>query len=177
MKLKPIPMLCSLLIVAVALFGGWYIYNTQIVEKSLLQNVAAIQGVEEADVNSNNQHVVISITLADDANYREVTNELEKATAQFEDNKEVHIEIENTSNDQLDDWWTSILFDIAQAMDNKQLAQIPEILEVNAAPMETLEYWTELDEENVYIRLNLEDGEKFIMLPREPEMLRAWSDA
>jgi hypothetical protein len=73
----------------------------------------------------------------------------------------------------MEKWWSSALFDVAQAMETKQYAQIPVTLQ-NRAGESSLKVSTEMDDKYVYI--TLADGEfsKYVMLSRTPAVMGVW---
>ncbi len=66
-------------------------------------------------------------------------------------------------------------FDVAQSMEKKEYAKIPESLDKQAANVPGLKAATEMDgKKNVYIHLSKDDQHKYIILPRIPAKMGVW---
>lgn len=176
MKIRFFPLLLSLSISFIVIFGGWFVYQSAALKNPLSNTLSEIEGIThyEADLQRNQAH--IELTLSSDANLREIMHKINDSTASIIDNRELHIKIVNASSDELDRWWSNVLFDVAQAMESRVYGDIPHVLEQAKAQLTGLEYVTEMDEQYVYIQLQHEEYSKFIMLPRTPVQLGVWSN-
>lgn len=176
MKLRVMPIAATAAVSAALLFGGWYAYGN-VATISPLETIAkGLSGVEEAHIQLKGERANVSLQLAPDASLREIVNKLQRDGTKQLSGRELHIDIENPVSDKLEDWWASKLFEIAEAMDTKQFAQIPVKLSA-AAEEQGITVRTEMDDRYVYVTLaDQQSGEaKFVMLPREPARMEAWS--
>lgn len=176
MNIRVIPVLISLTITSVILFGGWYTYRSVALEKPLSDVVQQLPNVADVDMKLEQDRLILDLVLQPDANIAEIMSIIrEDAETVLQDRTlSIHMKGEISSSE-LDTWWSEQLFDIAEAMELRQYAQIPAVLDARKEELSGLEVEASIDEENVYIKLLLGDASKFIMLPRNPVMIGVWS--
>ncbi|OCT12803.1 hypothetical protein A8709_33410 [Paenibacillus pectinilyticus] len=166
MKLRLLPVILSVIISAGVLFGGWFAYTSFAMENPLSNKISAVAGVTNSTMKLSSSQVDIELTLKPDANLRNVVEQIKQDGASIIGKRTVNITVKNSSSPQLDQWWSKALFEVAQAMETKHYANIPTTLEKYAADIPNMKVDSEMDEQNVYIRLTDGDATKFIMLPR-----------
>jgi hypothetical protein len=174
MKLRLLPVLISFVVSAFVLFGGYWVYQSVAMENPLNKIVTSAPGVESANLDLSGTEAVIELKLRSDANLREIVHKISTEGAPILGKREVKFRVTNDSTPRLDAWWSSVLFDVAQAMETKHYSQIPKTLEEHAKEMNGLKVSTEMDDNNVYIRLTDGDQSKFVILPRTPAKLGVW---
>ncbi|WP_058301627.1 hypothetical protein [Gorillibacterium timonense] len=174
MKLKVLPILIALLTSGTLLFGGWFMYRSYAMENPLADLVKKNAGVEQVDATFSNKQVVVNLKLTDGANLRHLYQSIVTDGASLVDGREVKLQIDSQSSDAIDDWWSKALFGVAQAMDNKQYSDIPKLLNEQAQSVPSLQASTEMDSENVYIRLSDGKNSKYVILPRVPASVGVW---
>lgn len=176
MKLRPVPIVSAVLISSALLFGGWFVYQNTAVKSPIEELVQGIPGIVQSDIQLDRNKVNLSLQLADDAELRSIYEQINKKSKSLSGNRSITIDLESQSSAQLDQWWSEALFPVAQAMENRQYADIPASLEELAAGMNGLKVHTEMDAENVYIHLNEGSNHKYIVLPRTPIQLGVWNN-
>lgn len=176
MKIRFMPLLLSLLISSIVLFGGWFVYQSAALKTPLSNILTEIEGIEHSEADLQRDQAYIELTLSSDANLREIMHKINESTASIINNRALHIKIIDNSNDELDRWWSNVLFDVAQAMESKAYGDIPDALAQAKVQLSDLEFVTEMDEQYVYIQLQYGGHSKFIMLPRIPLQLGVWSN-
>lgn len=174
MKLKLMPILLAVACSSVILFGGWFVYRSYAMETPLATMVSEAPGVEEADINLTNNSIHINLKLNEEANLREIYEHIQTEGAGILGKRQLNITLENNSSPALDQWWSVVLFDIAQAMETRNYSTIPVTLQEKAADLSGLQTITEIDDTNVYIQLTYQDKSKYIILPRVPAQLGVW---
>ncbi|WP_010273778.1 V-type proton ATPase subunit C [Paenibacillus senegalensis] len=174
MKLRLLPILLTVACSSVILFGGWFVYRSYAMETPLATVVSEAPGVEEADINLTNNFVDIYLKLNQDANLREIYKHIQKEGAGLLAKRELNLHIEEEPSPAIDQWWSRVLFDIAQAMETRNYSAIPVTLEEKSADLPGLEVVTEIDSTNVYVQLTYEGATKYILLPRVPAQLGVW---
>jgi hypothetical protein len=174
MKLRLLPVILSVSISAVVLFGGWFVYQSVAMENPLANVINNMPGVQLVNTNISNSRTELELKLQPGTNLREVYSRLQKEGSAALGKRELKIKVVNDSTPQIDAWWSSALFDVAQFMETKQYAQIPKVLQARAESAGNLKVTTEMDERYVYIALT--DGEisKYVMLPRTPTTVGVW---
>ncbi|MFS1512390.1 hypothetical protein VQL36_08150 [Chengkuizengella sp. SCS-71B] len=174
MKFRPIPILVSLVISFSVLFGGWSLYNSYALTNPMTDIVSNIDGVNDVNATFDPDQVTIELSIDPNISLRDVIQQIEVDGESVINNREVKYHIQDDSNDKIDQWWSSSLFDVAQAMENQQYGDIPLELEQRKQELEGLEVKTEMDDHHVYVQLKFDEHYKVIILPRTPAELEVW---
>lgn len=176
MKIRVFPVLISFVISFAVLFGGYYLYQSYALQSPLNEKISNIEGVVSAETNLNDEQVVITLELEPNASLRSVMEEIEVSGGDYIKHREIQLNITNSSSESIDQWWSSMLFDVAEAMETKQYSTIPVLLKQGESEVEGLETFAEMDDQHVYVRLNKDGAERFIILPRTPAVYAGWSN-
>jgi hypothetical protein len=174
MKLRLLPVFITVFISAAVLFGGYFTYQSMAMENPLNQIINSASGVEQSQMNLSQSEVAVSLKLRSDANLREIVHNIRTEGSSIIGKRELKITVTNVSTPKLDEWWSQVLFDVAQAMETKQYANIPKTLQQHADQTSGLAVSTEMDANNVYIRLTDGEASKFVILPRTPAKMGVW---
>ncbi|SDC42151.1 hypothetical protein SAMN02799630_00378 [Paenibacillus sp. UNCCL117] len=176
MKIRLFPVLLSLVITAALLFGGYFAYQSYAMESPLQKVVSGIEGVELVSTHLSSDGAEVQVKLASGKSVREVYQRIQSEGRQVIGSRELRLKIVEEPSAKLDDWWASTLFEVAQAMETKQYAQIPATLEVRtkADPASEIRAITEMDDRFVYITLTDGQASKYVMLPRTPVKMGVW---
>lgn len=174
MKLRPMPILISVTVTALICFGGWFIYNSVAMKDPILKVAQDIPGVEDVKVDVADQVVKVDLHVNADANIGAAVGELRREAADVISGKKLQIEIEDQTNEQLDMWWSKVLFQVAEAMENRRYGEIPNILTSQQTPDMTVE--TSMDDQFVYVKLTSGDDVKIELLERIPTMMGVWAN-
>ena len=175
MKLRLLPVLISVIVTSAVLFGGWFVYKGVAMENPLSDILEQSKGIEDAKIQFKKDVLSLRLTLAPDASLREIVQHIRQEGEQVIGQRMLDVQVTNAPSPDLDAWWSSVLFEVAQAMDTKQYAKIPEAVQAKAGQLEGLTFDTEMDDTNVYVRLTQGEHSKFIILPRIPAMMGVWS--
>lgn len=176
-NLRPMPIVLTAAISAAVLFGGWFAYAELALEKPLKQSVADVEGVADAKPVISNEKVTVEIQLDRDADLRSVYNQIRKEGASAIGSRELILDIKQQDDAELERIWSSVLFDLAQAMENRQYAEIPAAADKLMKANKGLSVDSEMDETNVYLTLRLNDAVKYVILPRIPDSMGVWPNA
>lgn len=176
LKLRPMPLIISIVASSVLLFGGWFVYNSMALNNPLATVVNEIDGVNSAETQVLRNAAIVELTLDEEASLREVIHALKTEGSSIIGQRELNVSVLDNTSPELERWWSSVLFDIAEAMEHKQYSQIPATLEAHKGELQGLDYTTEMDETHVYIKLIHGEYSKFIMLPRTPNMMGVWNN-
>ncbi|MDF2961776.1 MAG: hypothetical protein K0S39_3511 [Paenibacillus sp.] len=174
MKLRLLPVIISVSISAVVLFGGWFVYQSVAMENPLTNVVESTPGVELVHTRITNTDTELELKLQPGTSLREVYGRIQKEGSSAIGKRELKLKIVNESSPEMEKWWSSALFDVAQAMETKQYTQIPKTLQARASSFNNLKVATEMDEKYVYITMSDGDKSKYIMLPRTPAVMGVW---
>lgn len=173
-KLRPMPLIVSLITSSVLLFGGWFAYQSFALQKPIDHILENIPGVEQAESQVLRDEIHIELQLLPEANLREIVHHITTEGHAVIADRTWQIDIVNQSSPALDRWWSTALFDIAQAMELKQYSDIPAMLAAHQTLLPGLQVITEMDSTHVYIQLIHENNSKFMMLPRKSHSLEVW---
>lgn len=176
MKLRLLPVVLSVLVSASLLFGGYFAYQSYAMESPLEKVVSGIPGVELGTIKLSSDEAQLELTVAPGTSLREVYHRIQTEGRSTLGSRELKLKVVNTPSDRLDQWWSSALFEVAQAMETKQYAQIPKTLEDRTASSVGIKASTEMDDKFVYITITDGKDSKYVMLPRTPAKLGVWSN-
>ncbi|WP_052350433.1 hypothetical protein [Paenibacillus gorillae] len=178
-KIKIIPVLLTAAATALVLFGGWLLYNKVALEAPLDKAVQGVAGIESAQAPViDRDRVSISLTLKPDASLKQVYDAIQQNGKDVIGSKELKLNIDNAkSNDKLDKLWSTVLFDVAQAMETKAYSDIPKAMNRISEEHAGITTNTEMDENNVYITIMDGANRKYVVLPRTPVMLEVSAHA
>ncbi|OUM96747.1 MAG: hypothetical protein A9Z00_03970 [Thermobacillus sp. ZCTH02-B1] len=176
-SIRMVPVLLSALVSGALLFGGWFVYRHYAVEQPLAVTFSDIEGAEASNPVVTDDRVTVEIKLDGTASLAEVHRNIRERAADVLGGRKLELVIRQERNEKLETIWSSALFAIAQAMETRRYADIPETLAGLEAVHPGLEAKAEMDESNVYITLKLEEAVKYVVLPRQPAVLGVWPDA
>jgi hypothetical protein len=176
MKLRLFPILISLLISSVVLFGGWFLYDSVAMENPLSDIVNSTKGVEQSDVQIDNKRVTVDVKLTKEASLRDLYTTIREQGKAIIKDREIVIDVTNDSTPELETWWSKALFQVAEAMELKRYGEIPETLNRLANHEPGYTAVSEIDDTYVYVRITDGKSSKFVMLPRTPAKLGVWTN-
>ncbi|MHA7963464.1 hypothetical protein ACX93W_04905 [Paenibacillus sp. CAU 1782] len=160
------------------LFGGYMLYSHFFVAAPLGEAFKSVTGVAEAGepvVNENS--IKVTLELEKDASLSQVYRDVAAAGKQSGGDRKLELDIAAKSSEELEQLWQSLLFQVAEAMENKTYSDIPQAVEQAASRHDKIEASTEMDERNVYITLRKDGAAKYMVLPRDGASLGVWSHA
>lgn len=137
-----------------------------------MKQIDAIEGVADSHIEIGRTQATVTVQLESNARLGPIYREIRKAGEASLGSRTVVVETESESSESLEAWWSKALFDVAQSMDTKQYASIPDRLQQLAS--EGMTVATEMDDTNVYISLYEGEYSKHIVLPRTPAVLGVW---
>ncbi len=173
-KLQVWPLIISIAVSFTILFGGWFAYHSLAVKQPFSQIVLNIAGVENANVEINRSEVNVELFLQHDASLRKIIKQIRKQGSSYIDNKQLNIKLIQATSSELDRWWSSALFDVAEAMQTGKYSNIPLTLNQLVSDTSDLQIMMEMDSSHVYVRLIQGNQSKFIMLPILPRSIGVW---
>jgi hypothetical protein len=176
-QIRIIPVLLTALLSGAVLFGGWFGYRHFAVEQPLAVTFAGIEGVTAYDPIVTENRVTVEISLDGTVNLAEVYRNIREQAGNALGGRELDLVIRQERNEKLEKIWSSALFTIAQAMENRRYADIPEAARKLEAAHAGLAIETEMDDYNVYITMKLDGAVKYVVLPRQPAVLGVWPNA
>ncbi|MFC5403767.1 hypothetical protein [Cohnella soli] len=176
-KIRLLPIVITAALTATVLFGGWFGYRHYGVERPLDKVANAISGVENAKVEMGAGTVKIDVKLSPDANIAQVYRKIKQDGAGEIGGKQLELTADASSSERLDKAWSYTLFDVAEAMETHKYTGIREAMDNLSAHFPGVTATTDMDEDNVYISMRDGNAAKFVVLPREPATLGAWSNA
>lgn len=177
MTIRILPLTITAALTAVLLFGGWFAYRHYGIEQPLDRIAVSVPGVTSAVVETTNGQVNIDVQLKQDANIAVVYRRVKTDGASVIGNKSFTLTADGSSNDKLEQAWSYSLFDVAQAMENRQYTGIREAMDKLSGKYPGVTADTAMDEDNVYVTLREGANAKFVILPRQPATLEVWPNA
>lgn len=172
MKKRIMVILISGFVAGIGLFGGWKFYQSYALQKPLDEKVQAVDGVSDVSVERNAVELIISFRPDTGVNLPEIINQFIEITQPYREDQALRFELIQDKSQQLEQWWSLVLFDVAEAMENRTYGAIPEVLETRKDDLPGLQVRAEIDDVYVYIYLERSEESKYILLPRHPIVLK-----
>lgn len=177
MKLRAWPIVLTVALSALLLFGGWFAYRQWVIEDPLKKLVTNYEGVNTVQFDITHNQVDLKLNLEPGTDISGLVKYIERDGKKLIGNRTIKLDVEDESSPALDKLWEQVLFSVAQAMENKQYTEITAALEELEKKDSSLTTQAEIDEKNVYITMTDGTYSKFIILPRIPEKLGVWPNA
>lgn len=177
MKLRIGPVVSSIVISAVLLFGGWFIYQQWAIERPLENIVKTYDGVNGVQLDIKPNELAVKLDLAPGTDLGNLVKKIEQDGKRQIGSRTLMLDVKDHSSPVLDELWQKALFSVAQAMETKKYTEITSALEQMEQANAKVTAKAAMDEDNVYITLTDGQSSKFIILPRTPERLGAWPNA
>lgn len=173
MKLRPLPIVLTVVISASLLFGGWFIYRQTTQQGPLQKIVSDYKGVNNAHFNITRNQVDLKLDLKPDVNLSGLVDQISTKGKSVVGNRRLKFDFVDHSSDKLNNYWDSAMFSVAEAMENKRYTEIPVKLQ-ELAKGKGIQTRAEMDTKNVYISLSDGKSSKFLVLPRDPGKIGVW---
>ncbi|MFD1774206.1 hypothetical protein [Paenibacillus rhizophilus] len=177
MKLRLMPVLLTALLSAALLFGGWFLYRQFVVQEPLEKIISSYKGVNTSHISINRNAVTLKLDLQPGTKLRELVQYINTEGKSAIGGRTVNLDVEQHSNQNLDEYWEKAMFSVAEAMESRKYTLIPETLKELSTQYTNVTATTEIDDKNVYVSLTDGKESKFIILPREPETMGVWNNA
>jgi hypothetical protein len=177
MKLRIVPIVITVMVTGLLLFGGWYMYRTFAIEQPLERIISNVNGVTYSKPVIGRDTVTVQLKLQKGTDIKEVYNRISTKGASVIGSRELKIDIMQTGDAELERVWSSVLFQVAEAMENRTYSNIPLAMKSLEAHNAGLKASNEIDDSNVYITLHKGQAVKYVVLPRTPDMIGAWPNA
>ncbi|BFH61837.1 hypothetical protein [Paenibacillus azoreducens] len=173
MKLRPIPIVITVVVSAALLFGGWFFYRQTTMQGPLQKIIQNYKGVNSAQFDIKRNEIDLKLDLKPDTNVSGLVNRITTEGKSVIGSRTLKFDFVDHSSDKLNRYWDSAMFTVAEAMDNKKYTEITSKLQ-ELAKDTGIKIQTEMDTKNVYISLSEGDNSKFIVLPRDPGKIGVW---
>ena len=180
MKLRLVPVLLTSLLSAALLFGGFFLYRQFALQEPLQKIVSEYEGVNESHISINRDEVTLKLDLQPGTKLRELVQHVSTEGESVIDGRKLKLDVEQHSNELLDEYWEKAMFSVAEAMESRSYTLIPaklDELKVQNSQYKNIVATTEIDENNVYVSLSNGNESKYIILPRQPATLGVWNNA
>jgi hypothetical protein len=180
LKLRLVPVLLTSLLTAALLFGGWFLYREFVIQEPLQKIVASYEGVNKSHITINRDQVTLKLDLKPGTKMRELVQHISTEGKSVIEGRTLKLDVEQHSNEKLDDYWDKAMFSVAEAMESGKYTLIPTTLDglkEQHAQYKDVVATTEIDDNNVYVSLSDGKESKFIILPRQPAKMGVWKNA
>ncbi|ADM70530.1 hypothetical protein GMA19_02726 [Paenibacillus polymyxa E681] len=177
MKLRVVPIVVAAVLAALLLFGGWFIYRQVTMQSPLEKIVSQYPGVTSAQIDIKQDQVVLKLDLKPQADVAGLVDVVKQKGQSIIGSRTIKLDIADHSNVALNQWWSEAMFPVAEAMENKKYTQISSTVEQMKKKKTDIKADTDMDSNNVYIRLSEGKATKFIVLPRQSQQMGVWPNA
>ncbi|QGG56138.1 hypothetical protein [Paenibacillus sp. B01] len=176
-KWRLLPFLATVAVSAALLFGGWYAYQQTAVERPLSKAVQALPGVSSAQPSLSQDVVTVKLTLNGGADLRTIYEQISRQGASVIGSRKLVLQVDGPTSPKLEEIWSSQLFTIAEAMENREYSRIPDALAAMQKSHEGLRAKSSMDQANVYVTLEYGTDTKYVIMPRAGETMGVWPNA
>ncbi|RCX23308.1 hypothetical protein DFP94_101905 [Fontibacillus phaseoli] len=177
MKLRVGPIVASVAVSALLLFGGWFAYKQWAVESPFEHKVNQMEGVKSVQTDITQKQAIVKLDLEPGTDFGSLVRQIETDGSKWIGSRELKLVVEDHASQELNEMWKEALFPIAQAMENKEYTGITDTLDKLSQNDSGLSAKAEMDERNVYITLTDGKASKFVILPRVPQSMGVWPNA
>lgn len=177
MKLRIFPIAATVVVSALLLFGGWYVYRQMALQSPLDAIVKQYDGVNSAHFDVNRNSITLKLDLRPDTDLGALIQHVKENGKTLIGGKTLNIDVQDHSSTALDKWWSQALFPVAEAMENKKYTEITATLDKLNKQTPDIKATAEMDDTNVYISITDGKASKFVILPRTAEKLGVWNNA
>ncbi|OXL84617.1 hypothetical protein BCV73_17010 [Paenibacillus sp. SSG-1] len=173
MKLRPLPIIITVVVSVAVLFGGWFFYRQTTLQGPLQKIVSNYQGVNNAHFNITRDQVDLKLDLKPNVNLADLADKISTEGKSVVGTRTLKFDFVDHSSDKLNQYWDKAMFSVAEAMENKRYTEIPVKLQYLAKGT-GIQTKAEMDTKNVYITLTDGSSSKFLVLPRDPGKMGVW---
>ncbi|GGJ12048.1 hypothetical protein [Paenibacillus hunanensis] len=165
MKLRALPVIITALVSVAVLFGGFFAYRQLTLYKPLMNMVTAYPGVNSAQISINQKEVDLKLDLKSNADLGSIMEQFNKQSMPIVGARKVKLEVEDHSDQQLNNIWENAMFPVSQAMANRQYTDIPKTMQQIAGKNSGITAKAQMDDRNVYVSISNGKASKFLILP------------
>lgn len=174
-KIRVVPLLLTMVISAGVLFGGYTFVRAQWMEKPLATALSNIEHVEHAEVAWSPSELKVQLTLESPSKLAAIMEQVYKLAGKEAKSRDIQVNIMNqATNEHLEQFWSTALFSVAEAMSHQRYGDIPARLQDLMKQDPTVQVDTAMDERNIYISLTDKAGFKSIVLPLQGSRMGVW---
>lgn len=168
MKLRPMPMIMSLLLTLAFLFGGWSAYQHFYVEQPIRAYIEEKENVELKNIQFSNDQVKVELAFRDPdtfaADYKAIKDYIADHTG-----KTVSIQLPVVERS-MKELWEEEYFFIAEAMKKQEYSEIPRIMDKIKKERQIEKTVSRMDDENIYVFLQKGSEHLYAVLPFKEEV-------
>ncbi|OAB44317.1 hypothetical protein [Paenibacillus glacialis] len=176
MKFRILPIALTVIITGSLLFGGWFVYKQVKVQNPLEKIVTEYEGVNTAQLNITRNEVVVKLDIEPGTRLPGLVQQITTEGKSIVGKRTLKLDVKEHPTANINEFWDKAMFPVAEAMENKRYTQIVDKLK-EMEQDSTVKVTTEMDDKNVYISLTDGEASKFIILPRDPNVLGVWKNA
>jgi len=174
-KIRIMPTLLIMVTTAVALFGGWTLYERNFVKQPVERVLKQHAEITQYDVQWYPDALQVKLKSKDGTNISSLIERVSDELQQNSSGKKVQLEyLNDESTPLIDKLWSRAMFDIADAMVHQKYRDIPVRLKELQQQNPGIQIQTEMDSRYVYIQLKDEKGSKTVLLPLQASPVGVW---
>ena len=151
--------LLALLIVLGALVGGQKLYNTNLIEKPVLEELRALSYVETAKINTADNVYQIKVHIRQPGNLKNEYNEIDKIIADNIKGHQYEIELVDKRDENLQNELQSMELSIYEAIAQNNYLDLEQRF-AEKAERDHFDYLLQIDEQKLYVQIS--QGDKYL---------------
>ncbi len=133
--------------------GGYHLYMEYGVKKPLTESLLQVYGVQNVEIQDEQEDWVITLTLVNDADLKTVFREANRLASLEMEDKKYCIEVADNPSPELSSLYNDLELGLYQGIANSSFIWLTQWINDYTAPHHT-EYRIQVDDENLYLMLS-----------------------
>jgi hypothetical protein len=133
--------------------GGYHLYMEYGVKKPLTESLLQVYGVQNVEIQDEQEELVITLTLVNDADLKTVFREANRLASLEMEDKKYCIEVADNPSPELSSLYNDLELGLYQGIANSSFIWLTQWINDYTAPHHT-EYRIQVDDENLYLMLS-----------------------
>lgn len=167
--MKKMPILVSLIVSTIILFGGWFLYQDYFVEKPIQDYVASLAGVKLMKVEIEREHILIECSFSDADAFLTHYSDIKEKAEHYARGKQVDFRLTGESGE-LKEIWNEGYFTLAEILEHREYSRIPDFMKSLKEQYALDVADAKLDPKYVYIVIEKDDHISYHVMPRLAEV-------
>lgn len=169
-----VELVAIVLIICLGLFfGGNYYYKNYRLENSLIEKLAAIEGVEKVEIEDSNQIKEVELNLKQVDDLKEVYQEVDRTLANSFDDTKYRIRLNNSENEKLNFAYHRIHLSIYESIITGKFTSLTGQLDKLKNELDINEAEISVDRNNIYLKLQVDQDAFYKVIARNHPLQEA----
>ncbi len=169
MNLRAMPVMLSLIVSLVFLFGGWFVYQQFYVQQPIQAFLKQKEQVTLHEMQMTKTQVILYLDFANPDTFVNDYKEIKDYIATKAQGRTVTINLAQ-HGESMKNLWEEEYFGLAEAIQKQEYSRIPEVIEEMGKKRHLEKTLARMDEQNVYVFLQSGADHLYAVLPLKGEV-------